>query len=156
MCRPEVVTSEVPFLELRDGKHPCVTQTYTGGDFIPNDVTINSGDSPSGTTCVVVTGPNMGGKSTLMRQTGLIVVLAQMVRSVFHSGQYPIPCLAPSCRDATCLRLSVGSAPWTGSSPDWEPQTGSCRERAPSSWSYQRPPPSSSMPHPTPSYSWMN
>lgn len=81
MCRPEVVSSPVPFLDVRDGRHPCVTHTYTGDDFIPNDVVINSGRSQEGSLVVVVTGPNMGGKSTLMRQTGLIVILAQLVRS---------------------------------------------------------------------------
>lgn len=42
MCRPEVVASEVPFLIIREGRHPCVIQTYLGGDFIPNDIIINS------------------------------------------------------------------------------------------------------------------
>lgn len=78
MCRPEVVMSDIPFLDIRGGRHPCVTQTFSGDDFIPNDVVINSNKTPEGRSCVVVTGPNMGGKSTLMRQTGLIVILAQM------------------------------------------------------------------------------
>lgn len=81
MCRPEVVSSAAPFLDVRDGRHPCVTHTYTGDNFIPNDVVINGGRSQEGSLVVVVTGPNMGGKSTLMRQTGLIVILAQLVYS---------------------------------------------------------------------------
>ena len=42
MCRPRVTASEFPYLEIKDGRHPCVIQTFTGGDFIPNDVIINS------------------------------------------------------------------------------------------------------------------
>ena len=74
-----LVSSPVPFLDIRDGRHPCVSHTYTGDDYIPNDVIINGGRSQDGCLVVVVTGPNMGGKSTLMRQTGLIVILAQLV-----------------------------------------------------------------------------
>lgn len=59
-------------------------RTFSGGDFIPNDTVIGCpdpmGDTTDCSTCVVVTGPNMGGKSTLMRQVGLIVILAQLVR----------------------------------------------------------------------------
>ena len=80
MCRPEIVPSPVPFLDVRDGRHPCISLTFTGDEFIPNDVVINGGRSQEGSLVVVVTGPNMGGKSTLMRQTGLIVILAQLVQ----------------------------------------------------------------------------
>ena len=86
MCRPEVVASSVPFLDIQNGRHPCISHTFSGEDFIPNDVVINGGRSQDGSLVVVVTGPNMGGKSTLMRQTGLIVILTQLVRgSLTHS-----------------------------------------------------------------------
>ena len=42
MCRPEVIVSDIPFLDIRGGRHPCVTRTFSGDDFIPNDVIINS------------------------------------------------------------------------------------------------------------------
>lgn len=76
MCLPVFVdASEGPLLHISEGKHPCILHTtYGGGDFIPNDVAME-GNS----TCLLVTGPNMGGKSTLMRQTGLLVVLAHLV-----------------------------------------------------------------------------
>lgn len=80
MSRPEVVLpegDEMPFLDLTGSRHPCVTKTFFGDDFIPNDISIGcpgSGESSesdegrSDASCVLVTGPNMGGKSTLMRQ----------------------------------------------------------------------------------------
>jgi DNA mismatch repair protein MutS len=57
-----------------DGRHPVVERrTATGEPFVPNDITLN------GTTCqlVILTGPNMGGKSTYLRQTALLCVMAQ-------------------------------------------------------------------------------
>ncbi|XP_061645650.1 DNA mismatch repair protein Msh6 isoform X1 [Phyllopteryx taeniolatus] len=90
MTRPQVVLPDgdkqvAPFLELNGSRHPCVTKTFFGDDFIPNDIYIGC---PRGSkeddmqkrhaSCVLVTGPNMGGKSTLMRQCGLVIVLAQL------------------------------------------------------------------------------
>ncbi|XP_033727077.1 LOW QUALITY PROTEIN: DNA mismatch repair protein Msh6-like [Pecten maximus] len=91
MCRPELISPDgdiQPFLEIRDGRHPCIAKTFTGGDFIPNDTLIGLKDDNEMETeeeeynadsqVILVTGPNMGGKSTLMRQVGLITVIAQM------------------------------------------------------------------------------
>ncbi|KAA0718310.1 DNA mismatch repair protein [Triplophysa tibetana] len=92
MVRPEMVLpgdgcQPSPFLDLRGSRHPCVTKTFFGDDFIPNDIFIGCpGDSEeegqdnmkANAPCVLVTGPNMGGKSTLMRQCGLVVILAQL------------------------------------------------------------------------------
>ncbi|NWQ63822.1 MSH6 protein, partial [Neopipo cinnamomea] len=83
LCRPVIVLpvdSAPPFLELRNSRHPCITKTFFGDDFIPNDIVIGSRDegSSSEASCVLVTGPNMGGKSTLMRQAGLLAVMAQL------------------------------------------------------------------------------
>ncbi len=81
MCRPEVILPSSPeneavspYLEILDGRYPCLARTHYGGDFIPNDLIIEGARS-----CLLVTGPNMGGKSTLMRQTALLVILAQLV-----------------------------------------------------------------------------
>lgn len=75
MTRPIFVKPCIPaVLEIRNGSHPCIVHTHSGGDYIPNDVVIEGLQN-----CLLVTGPNMGGKSTLMRQTGLLVVLAQLV-----------------------------------------------------------------------------
>ncbi|KAM9364542.1 DNA mismatch repair protein Msh6 [Pholidichthys leucotaenia] len=89
MARPQVIlpkdeNQEVPFIDLTKSRHPCVTKTFFGDDFIPNDIFIgcpgsSDMDEVKGhTSCVLVTGPNMGGKSTLMRQCGLVIILAQL------------------------------------------------------------------------------
>ncbi|XP_054841722.1 DNA mismatch repair protein Msh6 isoform X2 [Eublepharis macularius] len=85
LCRPVILLPEKntpPFLELRSSRHPCITKTFFGDDFIPNDILIGvKGKEPGSWTdshCVLVTGPNMGGKSTLMRQAGLLVIMAQV------------------------------------------------------------------------------
>ncbi len=69
--RPEVV--EEPVLAVRDGRHPVVEQFMDAGRFVPNDVMFEDGE------CVrVITGPNMSGKSTYLRQTALLALLAQI------------------------------------------------------------------------------
>ena len=43
MCRPEMVAkATAPFLEVHAGRHPCVVQTFTGNEYIPNDTLINA------------------------------------------------------------------------------------------------------------------
>ncbi|XP_055855640.1 probable DNA mismatch repair protein Msh6 [Episyrphus balteatus] len=72
ICVPEFdCDAETPFIEIEEGYHPCVAaETY-----IPNGIALgSSGNAPLS----LLTGPNMGGKSTLMRQVGLLVVMAQI------------------------------------------------------------------------------
>jgi DNA mismatch repair protein MutS len=71
-CRPEVDDSEV--LELTDSRHPVVERLAATGGFVPNDVRLDSHSDQ----ILLVTGPNMAGKSTLIRQVALAVILAQM------------------------------------------------------------------------------
>jgi DNA mismatch repair protein MutS len=71
-CRPELC--EQPTLEIVDGKHPQLEQTLPPGTFVPND----SAMGPEVGSFLLITGPNMGGKSVFLRQTALIVLLAQM------------------------------------------------------------------------------
>ncbi|TMW60695.1 hypothetical protein Poli38472_000737 [Pythium oligandrum] len=78
--RPEVVSavqanSGAPFIEIEEGVHPCVASTFDSGGFIPNDTTL--GSSGQG-RMVLLSGPNMGGKSTLLRQTCVIALMAQI------------------------------------------------------------------------------
>jgi DNA mismatch repair protein MutS len=60
-------------LEITKGRHPIIAELLEGA-FIPNSLSFPEGAQ----TCYLVTGPNMGGKSTYLRQTALIVILAQM------------------------------------------------------------------------------
>ncbi|MDF3071362.1 MAG: mutS [Polyangiaceae bacterium] len=70
--RPKVDDSEV--LSLRDARHPVVERLSARGKFVPNDVELDL----SGERLWLVTGPNMAGKSTLLRQVALCTILAQM------------------------------------------------------------------------------
>ncbi|KAI8584582.1 hypothetical protein K450DRAFT_216999 [Umbelopsis ramanniana AG] len=73
VCRPEFVDSEKSVLELHDLRHPCIA-AGVATDFIPND-TYLGGERPN---IIVLTGPNMGGKSTLLRQTCVAIIMAQL------------------------------------------------------------------------------
>ncbi len=69
--RPEVDESDT--LEITDGRHPVVERMLSHGDFVPNDLRLDRRDAQ----ILIITGPNMAGKSTVMRQVALTVLLAQ-------------------------------------------------------------------------------
>jgi DNA mismatch repair protein MutS len=70
--RPEVVKEDV--LDVRDGRHPVVERMLPGGKrFVPNDAQFEEGERIR-----LITGPNMSGKSTYLRQVALIALMAQM------------------------------------------------------------------------------
>jgi DNA mismatch repair protein MutS len=70
--RPVLVTDPV-VLEIRQGRHPVVELSFEGERFVPNDIVFEPGE------CIrIITGPNMSGKSTTIRMTALIVLMAQM------------------------------------------------------------------------------
>ncbi|MEE1126452.1 MAG: DNA mismatch repair protein MutS [Acutalibacteraceae bacterium] len=71
-CKPDINVKGV--LELKDSRHPVVEQLLKDTPFVPNDVVL---DKQLNSTAII-TGPNMAGKSTYMRQTALIVLMAQM------------------------------------------------------------------------------
>jgi DNA mismatch repair protein MutS len=80
-CRPTFAASDIGEMEIIEGRHPVIEQQEMAGGpsasnarFVPNDLYMN------GTThnILLLTGPNMGGKSTYLRQTALILILAQM------------------------------------------------------------------------------
>jgi DNA mismatch repair protein MutS len=71
-CRPVVDDSEQ--IAIQEGRHPVVEQLAAAGRFVPNDVLLDA----AGERLWLVTGPNMAGKSTLMRLVAHIVILAQM------------------------------------------------------------------------------
>jgi len=78
-CRPEFVDpseSGGPFLELRGAIHPALISTDAVDTFIPNDTVLGCEENTP--KFVLVSGPNMGGKSTLLRQTCAAVIMAQV------------------------------------------------------------------------------
>ena len=73
-CRPEI--TERRELELVDGRHPVLEELLPVGTLVANDLQL-AADSADGPQLLLVTGPNMGGKSTYIREAALAVVLAQ-------------------------------------------------------------------------------
>ncbi len=71
--RPQIDSTDV--IDIKQGRHPVIEkQLPPGEDFVPNDIYLDSDKQQ----IVIITGPNMAGKSALLRQTALIVLLAQM------------------------------------------------------------------------------
>ena len=95
--KPEVDDSDV--ISIVRGRHPVIEQTIEDGIFVSNDTYIDRSDQ----SLLLITGPNMAGKSTYMRQTALIVLMAQ-------TGCF-------------VRRTVPGSAWWTGSTRESEPPT---------------------------------
>jgi DNA mismatch repair protein MutS len=72
-CRPKISNTET--LEIKEGRHPVIEkQLPVGESYVPNDIYLDH-DSQQ---ILIITGPNMAGKSALLRQTALIVLMAQM------------------------------------------------------------------------------
>ena len=69
--QPEIVAE--PILKIRDGRHPVVEWAHSSGQFVPNDAIFEQGEIVR-----IITGPNMSGKSTFLRQVALIVLMAQI------------------------------------------------------------------------------
>ena len=61
-------------IRIRDGRHPVVERVLPAGSFVPNDVVLSNEDA----RLLVITGPNMAGKSTFIRQTAIITLMAQI------------------------------------------------------------------------------
>ncbi len=70
--KPEITLDNV--IEIRDGRHPVVEKVLTDHPFTPNDAYLDTGNN----RLMIITGPNMSGKSTFMRQTAIIVLMAQI------------------------------------------------------------------------------
>jgi DNA mismatch repair protein MutS len=71
-CRPELDLSDT--IDIRDGRHPVVELSLGAGQFVPNDCRLDRQDCQ----LVILTGPNMAGKSTYLRQVALITLMAQI------------------------------------------------------------------------------
>lgn len=68
------VVDSSPIIYIRDGRHPVIEQTLQEERFVPNDTLLDDGEN----RFLIITGPNMAGKSTYIRQVALITILAQM------------------------------------------------------------------------------
>ena len=71
-CRPEITLGNE--IQISDGRHPVVEKMLTDSLFVPNDTQLGLADNQ----VTIITGPNMAGKSTYMRQVALIVLMAQI------------------------------------------------------------------------------
>jgi len=100
-----------PSIDIVQGRHPVVETTFHSSEFIPNDLTLgaremdedeDSAESSDSARLLLLSGPNMGGKSTMLRQTCLISILAQI-------GSY-VP--AESCRltPIDCIFTRLGAS----------------------------------------------
>ncbi len=84
-CRPEMC--DTPVLDIREGRHPVLDRLKPSGEFVPNDVRLGSEEPAEQMTSEqrdlsigriqIITGPNMAGKSTYIRQAALITLMAQ-------------------------------------------------------------------------------
>ena len=70
--KPEL--SESDAIEIRQGRHPVVERVLDAGDFVPNDTELSCSDAQ----LAIITGPNMAGKSTYIRQVAILVLMAQI------------------------------------------------------------------------------
>ena len=71
-CKPEITTDDA--IVIKEGRHPVIERALPTGKFVPNDISLDQKHNQ----VLIITGPNMAGKSTILRQTALIVLMAQM------------------------------------------------------------------------------
>jgi DNA mismatch repair protein MutS len=71
-CRPEL--DDGNSIHIRDGRHPVIERFLPAGSFVPNDLDLDQETQE----VLIITGPNMAGKSTILRQSALILLLAQI------------------------------------------------------------------------------
>lgn len=71
-ARPKIDSSDI--IDIKQGRHPIIEAFSSAGDFIPNDSYLDNQDNQ----LLLITGPNMAGKSTFIRQVALIVIMAQI------------------------------------------------------------------------------
>ena len=71
------VFTDTGIMRIEDGRHPVVESHLPSGEFVPNSITLSSTPDSGIASFALITGPNMAGKSTFLRQTALIVLMAQ-------------------------------------------------------------------------------
>ena len=86
IARPELVNDKHQLPRIKDGRHPVVEKVLGHQEYIPNSVEMAEDE-----TILPITGPNMSGKSTYMRQLALTVLMAQMVVPFVPAKQAVLP-----------------------------------------------------------------
>eukprot|EP00934_Nitzschia_sp_Nitz4_P005614 Nitzschia sp. Nitz4//scaffold56_size114212//6007//10459//NITZ4_003930-RA/size114212-processed-gene-0.30-mRNA-1//1//CDS//3329554646//5604//frame0 len=107
-CRPIILECDIsqePLLDIVQGRHPCVeSSNIHTTDFVPNDVQLGVCRDGTGDAAklLLLSGPNMGGKSTLLRQTCLMAILAQL-------GSF-VPAESCSLTPVDCIYTRLGAS----------------------------------------------
>src|SRR5262249_57693583 len=104
-CRP--IVDDGLAIDIVDGRHPVIETMLPAGTFVPNDTRLD----PAAEQLVLITGPNMAGKSTYMRQVAHIVLLAQL------GGFVPAKSAAIGVCDRVFTRGGAADNPSPGHSP---------------------------------------
>ena len=94
--------SDNGLMDIREGRHPVVETHLPIGAFVPNSITLSSAADSSVPSFALITGPNMAGKSTFLRQTALIVLLAQI-------GSF-VPAEKATLTPVDCIFCRVGAS----------------------------------------------
>jgi DNA mismatch repair protein MutS len=106
--RPEFAEDGV--LEIEEGRHPVVERHLPSGEFVPNGIALSSAPDSATPSFALITGPNMAGKSTFLRQTALIVVMAQIGSFVPASRARITPVDRVFCRVGASDNLARGES----------------------------------------------
>ncbi|XP_066992466.2 DNA mismatch repair protein Msh3 isoform X2 [Anabrus simplex] len=96
-CRPEVIETGESRIIIKDGRHPVVSALDSIESFIPNDTTLQGPERH----CMILSGPNMGGKSCYIRQVALIAIMA-------HIGSY-VPAESAELSVLDCIFTRMGA-----------------------------------------------
>lgn len=97
-------------MHIVDGRHPVVELHLPSGEFVPNGITLSSADESEVASFALLTGPNMAGKSTFLRQTALIVLMAQVGSFVPASRAELSPVDRIFCRVGASDNLARGES----------------------------------------------